>query len=162
MRVLVTVRHDEETHEEVRTLIAEPEEIHWRTDKACQDIFRRWNSVGSDERHDGHGGRSRGKPVASSCGYGCSCTDTEGSKPDASTVGPPTNHGHVFAVQLFGREGHDSLTSSGGATRGYPSRWREASQTIASQSVYGLCCWQWKVKTKELPRLQSTRPSSST
>ena len=50
---------------------------------------------------------------ASSCKYGCSCTDTEESEPNASALGPPTNHGHVLS------------TSSSGAKRGYPSLWWE-------------------------------------
>ena len=48
-----------------------------------------------------------------------------------------------------------SLMSTGGAKRGCPSLlWRQASK-----SVYGLCCWQWKVRRKEFPRRQSTRPN---
>ena len=43
MRVPQNVRHDEETHEEVKTLMADPEEIHEVIAKAWQDIFRRWD-----------------------------------------------------------------------------------------------------------------------
>ena len=42
--------------------------------------------------------------VASSCEHGCSCVDTEGSKPDASILGLPTDASHVLSVQLLGRD----------------------------------------------------------
>ena len=35
--------------------------------------------------------------LADSCEYGRRCLDSEGREPDASTVGPPTNHDEVLS-----------------------------------------------------------------
>ena len=96
------------------------------------------SDVETDDKHDGQDGRDCGDQftgtiaerhcVASSCEYGRSCINS-GSEPDAS--------GHVPSCTTCW-QGHASLTSSGGAKRGHPSLWREASRKIASKSVYGL------------------------
>ena len=57
---------------------------------------------------------------------------------------------------------HASLKLSDGANLACPNQQREASQKIAFRNVFGLCCWQWNERRKELPRRQSTRPNSST
>ena len=53
------MKYDEETKEEVRTLIADRGEIHEVTAKAWQDIFKRWDKEAKptwqhDERIDQH------------------------------------------------------------------------------------------------------------
>ena len=46
------MRHDEETNEEVRVLISDPEEIHEVTASAWQDIFRRWDKESKPTWHN--------------------------------------------------------------------------------------------------------------
>ena len=48
MRVLQNVRHDEETNEEVRTPMVDPEEIHEVNAKAWQDIQEVGQGGGTD------------------------------------------------------------------------------------------------------------------
>ena len=43
MRVLQQMKHDNETKEEIRPLIADPEETHEVMANAWQDIFRKWD-----------------------------------------------------------------------------------------------------------------------
>ena len=43
MRVLQQMKRDDDTKEELKTLLADPEEVHELIAKAWQDIFRRWD-----------------------------------------------------------------------------------------------------------------------
>ena len=59
MRVLQQMKRDNETREEIRTLIADPEEIRVVKAKTWQDIFRRWDKEATPtwqnfEKNDQH------------------------------------------------------------------------------------------------------------